>query len=300
MKPGVKWTAGVVVVLAGMTAVAVVLALQMGEHRRLRVVDVPLPNAPPFATDASARERGHYLYESRGCVLCHGSNGGGRDFVNDGKGTHIAGPNITSAGVTATYQPQDWDRSIRHGVKPDGHPLMIMPSEDYNRFTDVDLAALVSYVRALAPVPGGGVAAVDLPLPARVMFGLGLVRDAAATIDHSLPVSAPVASGITVEHGRYVANMCVGCHGAHYSGGKIPGSPPDWPASANLTPGAGSAMLRYPTADAFVAMFHSGKRPDGTAIGVMPFESFSQMSDTDVRALYAFLKTLPARNAGQR
>ena len=58
-------------------------------------------------------------------------------------------------------------------------------------------------------------------------------------------------------------------------------------------------MARYPTADAFAAMFHSGKRPDGSAIGVMPFESFSQMSDTDVRALYAFLKTVPARAAGE-
>ena len=26
---------------------------------------------------------------------CHGANGAGRTFVNDGKGTHIAGPNIS-------------------------------------------------------------------------------------------------------------------------------------------------------------------------------------------------------------
>ncbi len=296
----VKWIVGIVVLLAGLTAIAVVVGLKMGEHRRMRVVEVKLPDSPPFTTDASMREQGHYLFESRGCVLCHGKNGGGREFVNDGKGTHIAGPNITSAGVTAKYQPQDWDRTIRHGVKPDGHPVMVMPSEDYSRLTDHDFSALVSYVRSLPPVHGGGAAAVDLPLPARVMYGFGLVPDAAGTIDHSLPPPAPVASAITVEHGHYVANMCVGCHGKHYSGGKIPGGPPDWPASANLTSGAGSAMVRYPTADAFAAMFHSGKRPDGTAISVMPFESFSQMSDTDVRALYAFLKTVPARNAGQR
>lgn len=300
MKLAFKWVIGVLVLLVAVTAIAVLVGLKMGEHRRMRVVEVKLPNSPPYATDASLRERGRYLYESRGCVLCHGANGAGRDFVNDGKGTHIAGPNITSAGVTAKYQPQDWDRTIRHGVKPDGRPLMVMPSEDYNRFTDVDFSALVSYVRSLPPVQGGGAAVVDLPLPARVLYGFGVIPDAAGTIDHSLPPPVPVASGVTVEHGRYVAAMCVGCHGAHYSGGKIPGGPPDWPASANLTPGAGSAMVRYPTADAFAAMFHSGKRPDGTAIGVMPFESFSQMSDIDVRALYAFLKTVPARAAGQR
>lgn len=299
MKRSFKWIVGVVLLLVGVTALAVVVGLQMGENRRMRVVELQLPNSPAYTTDGTLRERGHYLFESRGCVLCHGANGGGRDFVNDGKGTHIAGPNITSAGVTAAYQPQDWDRAIRHGVKPDGHPLMVMPSEDYNRFTDVDFSALVSYVRSLPPVEGGGTAAMDLPLPARVMYGFGLIPDAAGMIDHNLPAPAPVASGITVAHGRYVANMCVGCHGAHFSGGKIAGGPPDWPASANLTAGAGSVMVRYPTADAFAAMFHSGKRPDGSTIGVMPFESFSQMSDTDVRALYAFLKTVPARAAGE-
>lgn len=300
MKRAVKWIFGLVLLLGGVAAVAVVVGLQMGEHRRMRVVDVSLPHAPAFANDASLREQGHYLFESRGCVLCHGANGAGRVFVNDGKGTHIAGPNITSAGVTAAFQPQDWDRAVRHGVKPDGHPLMVMPSEDYSRFTDVDLTALVSYVRSLPPVQGGVAAAAELPLPARVMYGFGLIPDAASTIDHRLPPPAPVASAITVEHGRYVAAMCVGCHGEHYSGGKIIGGPPDWPAAANLTAGAGSVMQRYPTADAFAGMFHSGKRPDGTAISVMPFESFSQMSDTDVRALYAFLKSVPARAAGKR
>lgn len=249
---------------------------------------------------AARGAQGHYLFESRGCVLCHGANGAGRVFVDDGKGTRIAGPNITSAGVTAAYQPQDWDRTVRHGVKPDGRPLMVMPSEDYNRFTDVDFTALVSYVRRLPPVQGGVVATVELPLPARVMYGYGLIPDAASTIDHRLPPSAPVVPAVTVEHGRYVANMCVGCHGEHYSGGKIPGGPPDWPAAANLTAGAGSVMQHYPTAEAFAAMFRSGKRPDGTTISVMPFESFTQMSDTDVRAVYAFLKTVPARAAGKR
>lgn len=43
-----------------------------------------------------------------------------------------------------------------------------MPSEDYNRFTDADLAALVAYVCATSRRYGGGKAVVDLPLPAWV------------------------------------------------------------------------------------------------------------------------------------
>ena len=44
----------------------------------------------------------------------------------------------------------------------------------------------------------------------------------------------------------------------------------------------------------------SGKRPDGTAITVMPFDSLRELNDVDARAVYAYLKTVPARPFGQR
>jgi len=50
----------------------------------------------------------------------------------------------------------------------------------------------------------------------------------------------------------------------------------------------------------FTAMLRSGKRPDGGAIAVMPYESLSKLSDEDVQAVYEFLKTVPARPAGSR
>jgi hypothetical protein len=53
---------------------------------------------------------------------------------------------------------------------------------------------------------------IELGLPVRLMVAVGGVRDAAATIDHRLPQQEPVADGPTAEHGRYVANMRLGCH----------------------------------------------------------------------------------------
>ena len=90
-----------------------------------------------------------YLFSSRGCVDCHGADGAGRTFVDDGRGVRIKGPNISPGpgSLVVRYQPEDWVRAIRHGVAPGGRPLMIMPSEDYNRLTDADLAALVAYMR---------------------------------------------------------------------------------------------------------------------------------------------------------
>jgi len=285
----------VLVVLAGAGLFA---GEHMAERRRTRVVDVPV-QAVALRDDEAAIARGRYLFASRGCVDCHGAQGNGRVFIDDGKGLRIAGPHIAPGpgSVVAGYAAEDWVRAIRHGVNPQGRPLMVMPSEDYNRFTDDDLAALVAYVRHMPPTQGGK-AAIEMPLPVRVAYGFGLMQDAAAKIDHARAPEKPVADAVSLEHGAYVANMCLGCHGAALAGGRIPGGPPEWPAAARLAPGEGSAMPRYGSAEAFAAMFKSGRRPDGSAIQVMPFDSLSQMNDVDVRALYLYLSNLPARSGG--
>lgn len=279
--------------------VAVLLfASMLGDRKRQRSVDVTVPGVA-WATDAQGIARGHYLYRSRGCADCHGLDGGGREFINDGKGMRVRGPNITQGSPVARYTAQDWERIIRHGVRADGRAALVMPSEDYNRLTNADLAALVGYVRTLESRSGGEVV-MELPLPVKVLYGLGVIRDASEKIDHSLAPAQPVAAAVNAQHGAYVANMCIGCHGPELSGGTIPGGPPDWPPAANLTPGPGSAMVRYPDANAFVTMLRAGKRPDGSTIAVMPFESLRELNDTDAQALYAFLQTVPPRSAGQR
>ena len=299
MRTWLKWTVRGVVALVAVAAAVAIAGTWLAEKKRTRQIEIKvLPVAIP--TDAASIERGRYLYLSRGCTDCHGTNGAGRDFVNDGS-MHLAGPNISPGpgNVVANYQLEDWVRTLRHGVKPNKQPVFIMPSEDYNRLTDADTGALIAYVKSLPPVAGGA-AVVQLPLPVKVLYGLGAIPDPVEKIDHSLPPAKPVATGVTVEHGAYVANMCIGCHGAALSGGKIPGGPPDWPAAANLTPGEKGVLGNYKDAAQFAAMFKSGKRPDGSEIKVMPFESLREVNDTDVQALYAFLKTVPAKPFGQR
>ncbi|HYF19109.1 MAG TPA: cytochrome c [Ramlibacter sp.] len=293
-----KWIRRTAIGVLGLAVVAggaVFTGLQLADRKMARKVEVPA-RAVAYREDAQAMERGRYLFASRGCVDCHGANGAGRVFVDDGS-VRIKGPNITTGpgGVVAAYQPVDWVRAIRHGVAPGGRPLMVMPSEDYNRWTDADLGSLVAYIRSLPPVPGTG-AEIRLPVPARVLYGFGAIQDAAAKIDHALPPQQPVAEGVTAQHGAYVANMCLGCHGPQLTGGRIPGGPPDWPPATNLTPAKGSSLERYPTPEALLAMFRSGKRPDGSAIKVMPFESLRAISETDVRALHLYLRSLPARS----
>lgn len=270
----------------------------LGERKRARIVSIAVQPVP-WATEAPALERGRYLYQSRGCADCHGRDGGGREFINDGKGMRISGPNITLGGTTARYSAEDWVRIVRHGVRANGQAAFIMPSEDYARFTDTDVAALVGYVRTLPPRTGGATV-VELPLPVLALYGFGAIQDAFEKIDHAAAPPSPVEAAVNAQHGAYVANMCIGCHGPGLSGGTIPGGPPDWPPAANLTPGKDSALARYPDVNSFVTMLRSGKRADGTAIRVMPFESLRELNDTDAQALYAYLKTVPAKAAGQR
>jgi mono/diheme cytochrome c family protein len=214
MKRLFKWIAVVLAVLTVSAATALFAGVQLADRKMQRSLALPdYPLAIPG--DAQNLARGRYLYATRGCTDCHGVDGAGRDLINDGKGFHIKGPNISPGpgNVVAGYTPADWERVVRHGVARGGRPLMVMPSEDYARLTDADLGALIAYVRSLPPVAGSG-AIVRLPTFVRVLYGFGAIKDAAAKIDHALPPQTPVPEGVTVEHGKYVANMCVGCHGA--------------------------------------------------------------------------------------
>jgi mono/diheme cytochrome c family protein len=299
MKKLLKWMGGVVALLVVIGIGLVFAANLLFERKRERVIKLDVKTIPVVA-DAAALERGKYLFMSRGCGDCHAANGAGRAFIDEPDGSfYVRSPNITPAGVVTKYTELDWVRAIRHGVNPQGRPLFIMPSEDYNRFTDQDVSALIAYARSL-PAVSGGRAELRVPLPVKALYAVGVVKDSAEKIDHSLPPATPVPEGVTPEHGKYVANLCIGCHGEGLSGGKIPGGPPDWPAASNLTPGQGTVMLIYDSADKMKAMFRSGKRPGGSAVAVMPFDTLREINDTDVAALYAYLKQLPPRPVGGR
>ena len=258
-----------------------------GGRKLVRKVDVAVQPVT-FPADATAIDHGRYLYESRGCMDCHGANGAGKQVFDEANGLRVRAPDITRGNPDIDkYQPRDWDLAIRHGVAPSGRPLLVMPSEDYNRFSDDDFGALVAYLRSLPP--GSGLPAeIHLPWFIQGLYGAGVVKDAAEKIDHSLPPSPPIAAALNAQYGGYVANSCKGCHGATLRGGDIPGAPPDWPPAADLRPSG--VMKKYPQAEQFVAMMRSGKRPDGSEVSrVMPFGAFAKMNDTDLNALYLFL-----------
>lgn len=119
----------------------------------------------------------------------------------------------------------------------------------------------------------------------------------AKLINHDTPIPSAPPQGETVEYGRYLvaSGGCMACHGKNLSGGKIAGGPEDPPAS-NITP---TGIGTWTEADFFRA-FREGKRPGNADIHpFMPWKTMGGMTDSELRAIYLYLKTVPARPYGQ-
>lgn len=241
-------------------------------------------------TDSHALAQGAHLFATRGCADCHAADGAGREVFDAGPVVRVVAPNITPA--VLQQRGYDADRiaaAIRHGVRPDGTPLLFMPVHDWHNLGDADTAALVAYMATLPAREHDPGASVIRPLgKVLAMFGR-FPAYPAATLDHSPRQRATPEVKVSVEFGRYIAESCTGCHGKNFAGGLVmkPGTPP----TANLTP---TALANW-SEDDFIRSMREGKRPDGSSIdSMMPWQAYSKMTDVELRSLWQFLKRLPA------
>jgi mono/diheme cytochrome c family protein len=170
-----------------------------------------------------------------------------------------------------------------------------MPSEDFQHMSDQELSDIVSYIRSLPPVNNTVSPSTFGPL-GKVLVATGQMKFSASVIpDHMKPhpVKPPEPSA-SAGFGKYLSNVCVGCHGADLSGGPIPGGDPSWPPARNLTPDA--TGLKGWTYDQFVNALAKSQRPDGTMLRppmtlIAPYGQ--NMTDTERQALWAYLQSIP-------
>lgn len=276
--------------------VAVGVVYAASERRFRKHFEVP-SHRVIVPTDSATVERGEHLATIRGCTACHGVGLVGHVEVEDLLLGRLAGPNLTNGGRGAALTDADWERAVRHGVRRDGAPLLIMPASEHTGMSDEDLGALIAYARSLPGahlVPPSSKAGPVL----RGLFAAGMVLLLSAEeIDHTKPHPHHVDAEPTAKYGDYLVAMCKGCHGPQLSGGKIPGGPPDWKPAANITPGG---IGRWSEND-FMTALRTGRRPDGSTIDTqMPWKEFGQMNDVELRAIYAYLHAQPSREYGHR
>ena len=258
--------------------------------------------ALPDGNDAQAIARGKHLMSARyGCTACHGQTLGGGTMIDDPPIGKILGPNITQGQGSRTqgYTMADWDRVVRHGVRPDGSAA-IMPSEDYFKMSDAELSDIAAYARSVPPVH------TEVPRPEfgpigklLVAFGKFPIAAERQPSGNAHPKEAPATEN-SAQFGEHLAAVCTGCHRANLAGGPMTFGPPSWPAAPNLTPHAnGTTGWSYQDFERALTQGvakdgHQLKEPmAGVVVGT------KAMLPTERQALWTYLQSLPPTPTNQ-
>ncbi|MEO8161165.1 MAG: c-type cytochrome [Arenimonas sp.] len=289
MRKLLKWVAGLLGVFVLLVLALYALAWFKSERAMAKtytVADPPLA----IARDPAAIARGAHVFATRGCSECHGAGAEGKLVFDAGPVMKVVGPNITRGGQLMQMTPDQVGAAIRHGVGRDGHPLVFMPAEDFHEMSDEDTAALVAFLQSLPPSANRPPALEVRPL-GRILYLFGeFPLLPAEKLDHSPRSRSAPAMGATADYGKYLAKGCSGCHGADFGGQHVPGTPPKFPDSQNLTPGN---LGEWTQADFFRAI-RDGTRPDGSKLDpFMPWQTYAKMTDIELGALWAYFRSLP-------
>ncbi len=274
--------------------------------------------ARKFESTPERLARGRYLVQNvTDCMGCHaehdwtlhdapilpGTLGAGQDMnVLKGFPGKVYAPNITPNTETGAgnWSDDQLARAIREGVSHDGRALFpFMPYPDFRAISDEDLASIIVYLRSLPPVRKQQ-PTTDLIFPVKY-----LIRTVPEPLD--APVLEPDVS-TPEKRGKYLVTIagCTDCHtpqdahgqplpGLDFGGGFILDGPWGRVASANITPDP-SGISYYDQA-MFVQVLRTGFVGARQLNQIMPWHAYRGMTDEDIVAMYAYLRTLkPARH----
>jgi mono/diheme cytochrome c family protein len=293
-----------VVVLLGSFAAAVAWLNLRGE------APIPAGAAPSTGTPAQAA-RGEYLVRIGNCVTCHTARGGipwagGRGIATP-FGTVFAG-NLTPDSETGIgrWSVDHFWRAMHHGRSFDGRLLYpAFPYPDMSRVSREDSDAIYHYLRTLAPVHQPNTPHA-LHFPYSTQAALAVWRALFFRPGRFEPDAARSAEW---NRGAYLVRglgHCAACHGGRnlfgatpergmsLAGGLIPMR--NWYAPALDSPDEAGVADWEP--DHIVALLRDGTSPRASVLGPMAdvvYRSLQHLREDDLRAIAAFLKSLPQR-----
>jgi mono/diheme cytochrome c family protein len=286
----------------------------------------------PIAPEPARLQRGSYLVNNvLYCGACHTSRehgnlltesertdaflGGGNVYDDKGIGV-VSIPNITPDVETGigSWKDDEILRVLRDGVAKDGHFLVpLMPFGAYQHLADDDARAVVAYLRSVPPYRQAKPRQPNkLGFMTRLMF---------QTI--GVQMHKPIA-GVAMpdrknqhEYGHYLMRIaaCGDCHSLTekgprpetdpmaFAGSDVPFEDPGLGKvyASNISGDPETGLGRY-GADAVKQALRNGTRLDGKKFAppmsiLMPH--LSGMTDEDIDALVAYIKTLPAAKRKQ-
>ncbi len=150
--------------------------------------------------------------------------------------------------------------------------------------------------------------------PGSLRLGLAIAALGAALClgPTSRDAAATEAAGTLIERGRYLVEavmQCGSCHdtprldgradpAARQAGGRVFANVGLRAVTPNITPDVETGIGAWTDAQ-FADAMRNGRRPDGSLIGPpMPVEAYRGISDRDLAAMWAYLRTVPpVRNA---
>jgi mono/diheme cytochrome c family protein len=286
-----RWAVRVVLWTVALLVLTAVILIDQGHGlatRQLLAEFQPLRVRP----DASQVARGRHLSEIR-CAGCHAPDfahlddlsGGTENYLDPPGGPalgSLVAPNLTPAGTLGSATDEAIARAIRQGISVRGAPLLVMPSPGFRALSDSDLAALIAYLRTLAPVSRAAPPR-QLNLLAWLVLGIHLTEDSVVA-PVTWPVPDPPRDSSAV-YGRYLVEYlgCRDCHGVTLRGGR----------RGQLAP-PGSDLKAFAAAhdsSAFSRALRGGVGSAGIALDPrrMPWPEFARLTDEEVGAVRAFL-----------
>jgi mono/diheme cytochrome c family protein len=240
----------------------------------------------PIPTDSASLAIGSHLAITRGCTGCHGDRLQGEVFHEGPAAGRAVAANLTR--LVRDHPPAVFERALRHGIDHDGRAMYSMPSYNFIRLHDSDVAALYAYIRSL-PAEESRLPRAWLGLP-RLAIALGDDFAIPAILGKVPPLRWQAAADPAVQRGEYLAmTSCIECHGLTLRGddpfnpaGSEPpvGSPPDL------------AMVASYDKAAFIRLMRTGKPPGDRDLGLMTRVArgrFAHWTAREVDDLYAFL-----------
>ncbi|WP_345950828.1 c-type cytochrome [Mucilaginibacter sp. PAMB04274] len=264
-------------------------------------------------------ERGRYMaMHVMACMDCHST----RNFSQFagpmvegtlGKGGDRFGPemgfpgtfyarNITPASL------KDWTdgeifRAITTGVTKGGEPIFpVMPYHAYGHADSIDVIAVIAYLRSIP--------AIENKVPAsKADFPVNLIM---RTMPVKASLQAKPDTTNQLAYGKYLVTVaaCQDCHtrvddkgaaiaGTEFGGGRKFPMPGGDIASANITSDVSTGLGSWTEAN-FLSRFaqyrnanaaHRAVNPNEFN-SIMPWTMYAGMKDSDLKAIFAYLKTL--------
>jgi mono/diheme cytochrome c family protein len=305
-------------------ALLVILALTGIAYFYIRYALPKIPPVPEIVInheDSGLLKRGEYLAEHVAiCVDCHspreinyfswpnvrGQKGAGGPFLSQKLGYTFPGesftPNITPANL-GSWSDGELYRLLTTGIDKNGNTINhAMPFQNFSHLDPADAKAIIAYIRTLPSIKNtpAGVTKINF---FHSLYNRTISRKVKPIYVDSLKTA--------IDSGHYLVTIasCNDCHTPKkwleindtarlLSGGvEFPLPTGGFVHSANLTPD--ESGLQTWTEDAFVKKFRS-MRDSGAIYKVapnsfntlMPWSDYDGMTDKDLKAIYAYLRSL--------